>query len=118
MAERLILLRHGESETSAEGVASGDPEAPIGLTERGTEQARAAGGALRAVPIDLCVTSRFLLARRTADLVLTGREVPWLEDPDLDDLRFGQFEDRPLEEYRAWARANPMAGRIPGGESR
>lgn len=118
MAQRFILLRHGESEASARGVASGDPAAPVDLAVRGEEQARTAGDKLRAVSIDLCVTSRFLRARRTADLVLTGRDVPRIVLAELDDLHFGQFEGRPLEEYRAWARTHPMNQPLPGGEKR
>lgn len=118
MSRQLILLRHGESETSASSVASGEADAPVGLTARGEEQARTAGETLRSVPVGLCVTSRFLRARRTADLALEGRKVPRLVLADLDDLRFGAFEGRPLEEYRAWARTHDTSEPVPGGESR
>jgi alpha-ribazole phosphatase len=118
MGKRLILLRHAESEASARGVASGDPDAPIDLTARGEEQARATGAALQSVSIELCATSRFKRARRTADLALAGRQVRRLVLPDLDDLRSGRFEGQPLEEYRAWARTHPMMEPLPGGESR
>lgn len=118
MPQTFILLRHGESETSARGVASGDPDAPVDLTAQGEEQARVAADELREVPIDLCATSRFLRARRTADLVLAGRGVPRVVLVDLDDLHFPEFEGRPLEEYRAWARTHPMSEALSGGESR
>jgi broad specificity phosphatase PhoE len=73
---------------------------------------------LREERLDLCVTSRFPRAGETAGLVLGARDVPRLEMADLDDLHFGKFEGRPLEEYRTWARDNAMTTRIPGGESR
>ena len=55
----------------------------------------------------------------TADLALAGRDVPRLVLPGLNDIRFGEFEGGPLEEYRAWARAHGPTDEAPGGgESR
>ena len=57
------LLRHGEA-------ADGSPDAERPLTERGEEQARAAGEALAAlgVSLDACVTSPKVRAAETARL--------------------------------------------------
>jgi 2,3-bisphosphoglycerate-dependent phosphoglycerate mutase len=118
MAGEFILMRHAESVASAAGIVSGDPRSVVALTLRGQVQARAAGYKLGSQRLDLSVTSRFLRARQSAELVLAGRQTPVLEMEQLDDLHFGEFEGRPLEEYRDWARANPMTAVIPGGESR
>jgi phosphohistidine phosphatase len=67
------LLRHGEA-------ADGSPDAERPLTERGEEQARAAGAALRAlgVELDACLSSPKVRAADTARLAcdqLDGVEV-------------------------------------------
>ena len=116
--ENAILARHGESELSAAGLVSGDPAEPRGLTEIGRDQARRLGKLLADEPIDLCVTSEFVRVRETADLALAGRAIPRLVVPELNDVRFGEFEGRPFDEYRAWARARDPTEAPPGGESR
>src|SRR5919202_1390689 len=116
--ETVVLARHGESELSAARLVSGDPAEPRGLTEIGREQARRLGERLAGEPIDLCVTSEFVRVRQTADLALAGREVPRLGVGELNDVRFGEFEGRPFEDYRAWARERDPTEEPPGGESR
>ena len=116
--ETVILARHGESELSAAGLVSGDPAEPRGLTEIGREQARRLGERLADEPIDLCVTSEFVRVRQTADLALAGRGIPRLVVGELNDVRFGEFEGRPFEVYRAWARERDPTEEPPGGESR
>jgi broad specificity phosphatase PhoE len=116
--ETVVLARHGESELSAAGLVSGDPAEPRGLTEIGREQARRLGEQLADEPIDLCVTSEFVRVRQTADLALAGREIPRLVVGELNDVRFGEFEGRPFEVYRAWARERDPTEEPPGGESR
>ena len=116
--EAVILARHGESELSAAGLVSGDPTEPRGLTGLGREQARRLGELLADEPIELCVTSEFVRVRETADLALADRDVPRLVVPELNDVRFGEFEGRPFEEYRAWAGARDPTEAPAGGESR
>jgi probable phosphoglycerate mutase len=118
--ERIVLVRHGESEFSVRSACNGDPRAEGGgLTERGREQARALGALLADDPVDLCATTEFARTRETADLALEGREVPRIVVPELNDIRFGRYEGLPLEEYRGWARGAPPDELCPGGgESR
>ena len=117
--KRVILARHGESERSVDGLTNGDPAVRVGLTETGREEARRLGVELRDDPIDLCVTSEFPRAQETADLALDGRPVPRLVLADLNDIRFGEFEGRPLTDYRAWAHSHGPEDVCPGGgESR
>ena len=116
--ERAILARHGESELSCRGLTNGDPSIACPLTTRGREEARRLGELLATEPIDLCVTSEFERARETADVALEGRSVPRVVLPELNDIRFGEFEGRLLADYRAWARAHGPEDEVPGGESR
>ena len=117
--ERAILARHGETTFNLRLALNGDPSVAVPLTDRGEEQARALGRELAADRIDLCVTSEFERARRTADLALSGRDVPREVWPELGDPRYGSFEGGLLEDYRAWASASPSTAEPPGaGESR
>jgi phosphohistidine phosphatase len=57
----LLLLRHGDA-------ADGSPDAERPLTDKGREQARVAGAALRAlgIPVDACLSSPRVRALDTA----------------------------------------------------
>jgi len=116
--ERVVLARHGESERSVVGLTNGDPRVACALTAVGREEARRLGIELADDAIDLCVTSEFERARETADLALAGRDVPRLVLGDLNDIRFGEYEGRPLTDYRTWARAHGPEDVVPGGDSR
>jgi broad specificity phosphatase PhoE len=116
--DSVILARHGESEYSVQGLTNGDPAVAVALTEAGREQARRLGEALADEPLDLCVTSEFGRVRETAEIALAGRDVPLLVLHDLNDIRFGEYEGRSLEDYRVWARAATPDDVVPGGESR
>ena len=113
-----MLTRHAESEFSVRGLTNGDPELEVALTPQGREQARRLREHLAGTAIDLCAVSEFQRARETADLALEGRDVPRLVLPELNDIRFGDFEGRLLADYRAWARAHGPEDVVPGGESR
>jgi probable phosphoglycerate mutase len=116
--DRVVLARHGESERSVAGLTNGDPAVHVGLTATGRQEARGLGLALAGDPIDLYVTSEFERAEETAELALEGRDVPRLVLADLNDIRFGEYEGRPLADYRAWARAHGPEDVVPGGDSR
>jgi broad specificity phosphatase PhoE len=111
----LVLARHGESEYSSRGLLNGDPSVAVGLTEEGDAQARALGAGLRDTPIDLCVTTEFGRTRRTAELALEGRNVPFEVWPDLNDPHAGSWEGLPIDDYVVWAVAAGSAEPVPGG---
>jgi broad specificity phosphatase PhoE len=113
--EAVILARHGESELSVLGRTNGDPATACALTEAGREQARRLGRLLANDELGLCVVSEFQRAQETADLALEGRGVPRLVLPELNDIRFGEFEGHLLTEYRAWAHAHGPEEPAPGG---
>ena len=117
--ERLVVARHAESAFSVARLISSEQAACRGLTETGREQARALGERLRAEPIELAITSGLRRADETAELALQGRDVPRLVIPELGDIRVGDYEGGPLDEYLAWAWSHGPEERAPGGgESR
>ena len=116
---RFLLVRHAESELGALGLVDGDPGRANALSEAGREQAQKLRARLEGEPVDLCVTTRLQRTRETADLALEGRGVPCLVVTELDEIRFGHWEERPFEEYAAWAWTAGPTEPAPGdGESR
>jgi broad specificity phosphatase PhoE len=114
----VILARHAESEFSVRGLVNGDPARPGALTERGREQARRLAEQMSRDPVELCVVTEFGRTQETADLALAGRDVPRLVVPELNDIRFGEFEGTTLEEYRGWAGETAPDVPVRNGESR
>jgi broad specificity phosphatase PhoE len=112
-----ILARHGESTLNIERRINGDPSAEVVLSERGEEEGRLLGEEAAHIPIDLCVHTRFGRTLQTARLALSGRNVPFEVEPDLDDIDVGELEGQTIEDYRAWKRAHKRSDAFPGGES-
>jgi broad specificity phosphatase PhoE len=112
-----VLVRHGQSELNLVHRVNGDPRVAVGLTEQGREEARALGYQVSGVAIDLCVHTRFGRTRDTASIALAGREVPFEEEPLLDDIDVGDLEGRTIDDYRAWKAEHLRSDRFPGGES-
>jgi len=112
-----VVARHAESTLNAERRVNGDPSVPVGLTDRGREEARELGVQLAGLPLEACIVTRFLRTRETAELALAGRDVPLHTEPLLDDIRVGHLDGKTIEEYRAWKRGNPRSVPFPGGES-
>ncbi len=90
---------------------------PAALTRAGEREARLLGQQLAGITVDLCVHTRFPRTRQTAELALEGRDVPFLEEPGLDDVRIGELEGETVDAYRVWKQAHTRADRFPGGES-
>jgi len=112
-----VLTRHAHSTLNAEGRVNGDPTVPVPLTRDGIEEAARLGTQLANVPFELCVHTRFARTRETAEAILGTRDVPFLEQPLLDDIDVGELEGDTVEAYRAWKRAHRRSDRFPGGES-
>jgi broad specificity phosphatase PhoE len=111
------LSRHGESTLNVEGRINGDPAVPAPLTEDGRKAAERLGAQLAPLELDLCVHTRFPRTRETAEIALRGREVPFVEEPLLDDIDVGDLEGDTLDGYRAWKHEHSRSDPFPGGES-
>jgi broad specificity phosphatase PhoE len=111
---RLYLMRHAE----VSYVGERDPQIVL-LTERGREQASAAGRALADVEFDAVVTSSLPRTIETAALVTPAHEpVQW---PEFAEWRGGGLDDVPRDELEAFfvgsLHAGDEAARFLGGES-
>ena len=112
-----ILTRHAHSTLNVESRVNGDPSVPVPLTEDGREEAARLGLQLANVPIEICLHSRFHRTLETARIALAGRDVPFLEEPLLDDIDVGTLEGETIEQYRAWKHEHTRSDPFPGGES-
>lgn len=120
----LLLLRHGETEHTAQKRFSGSDGADPPLTSEGERQARAAADRLvREGAVDAVVSSPMRRARQTADIVADalGQEVH--EVADVRECAFGEWEGLTFAEVQegwpellaSWL-ADPTVA-APGGES-
>lgn len=121
----LILLRHGESQWNKENRFTGWVD--VDLSERGIEEARAAGRLLRSVPFDIVFTSALRRAIRTAEIVVeeAGRtDIPLIKDAALNERHYGDLQGLNkdevarrygVEQFKLWRRSYDIAP--PNGES-
>jgi probable phosphoglycerate mutase len=123
-ATRFVLVRHGETDLTAQRRYSGRGE--VALSERGREQARAtatriagivgAGAAVVTSPLSRCTETAELIAAQTGSS-------PAQVEPDLIECDFGAWEGLTFAEVRrrwpkemdAWLASTSVAP--PGGES-
>ncbi len=116
-----ILLRHGQTEFSAERRFAGRGD--IALTDVGRRQAAAAADRLADRGIDAIVTSPLQRARRTAEAVAAAAGAPLAVDDGLAETDFGKWEGLTFgeaarlwpAEIAAWLVSADAAP--PGGES-
>jgi 2,3-bisphosphoglycerate-dependent phosphoglycerate mutase len=112
MSDRLlVLLRHGQSDWNLKNLFTGWRD--VDLTEKGVEEARAAGVKLKAqgLRFDVAFTSKLVRAQRTLDLVLDERDYGDLAGLNKDDARAKWGAEQVL----VWRRSYDVAP--PGGES-
>ncbi|HVL78863.1 MAG TPA: 2,3-diphosphoglycerate-dependent phosphoglycerate mutase [Sphingomicrobium sp.] len=131
----LVLLRHGQSQWNLENRFTGWWD--VDLSEKGVEEARAAGRLLRerGFDFDLCFTSVLTRAIRTLHLVLHELDRLWLpvaKDWRLNERHYGgltgldkqqMIEKAGAEQVQIWRRSfdvppPPLAGDSPCDVSR
>lgn len=117
--ETLLLVRHAFAVSNLDGGTASCTPPGDGLAAEGVEQAHELASRLAREELDLGVVTELRRTHETLELALTGRDVPRLVVPELNEVGFGDFDGRPLAEYRAWAWAEPAEVPAPGGgESR
>jgi 2,3-bisphosphoglycerate-dependent phosphoglycerate mutase len=126
MERLLVLVRHGESEWNKLNLFTGWHD--VDLSEKGIEEARAAGRRLKAMGLafDLAFTSALTRAQRTLDIILheMGLRIPIVRDQALNERDYGDLTGLNKDDARArwgaeqvhvWRRSYDVAP--PGGES-
>ena len=95
----LYLIRHAEAEGNLYRRIHGWYDALI--TENGYRQLDCLAERFRDVPLDAAYSSDLFRTETTARAVCRGRDLEVRTDPDLRELNFGDWEDRPWGEiYR------------------
>ncbi len=88
----ILLARHGETPWNRDGRYQGHTDIP--LSEVGEVQARALGRRLQPLPIHRAVASPLARARKTAELLMEGREIALGFDDDLKEISHGEWEGK------------------------
>ncbi|MFK7942545.1 MAG: histidine phosphatase family protein [Paracoccaceae bacterium] len=95
------FLRHGETTWNAAGKTQGQLNSP--LSDKGREQAVAAGDALKAEPIERIIASPLDRAFHTAEAVAQHHGIEIEPDPELMECHLGDHQGEPhgpwLKEY-------------------
>jgi 2,3-bisphosphoglycerate-dependent phosphoglycerate mutase len=128
MSDRLlVLVRHGQSEWNLKNLFTGwkDPD----LTEKGVEEAKAAGRKLKELGLtfDVAFTSALSRAQRTLDLMMTEMnhpKIPVTKNLALNERDYGDLSGLNKDDARAkWGEEQVLIWRRsydvppPGGES-
>ena len=121
-AHTVTLVRHGQTERSAQMAYSGRLDIP--LTDTGREQALRAAAALAGAGVDAVVTSPLARARDTAQAIADATGAPLTVDERLTEIDYGLFEglDRAGatakfgQAFEDW-RADPFGAPVPGMET-
>lgn len=108
---KLYFVRHGVTEWNINHIRQGRSDIP--LTDKGREQAKETGLALKDKHLDICICSPLSRTRETASIILEGRDVPVILDERVLERNFGPLEGMRIDatpealeqQYRFW---NPL----------
>lgn len=89
---KLYLVRHGETDWNKERRIQGQVDIPLNDFGRRLAEKTAAG--LRDVPFAVCFSSPLGRAMETAELILSGRDVPVIPDERIKEMAFGEWEGK------------------------
>lgn len=91
----LALIRHGQSEWNVLGLWTGQHD--VSLTDRGREEARAAGEHLQDIAFDKAYTSTLVRAEQTLQEILDALNHPKIEvtkAPELNERDYGDYQGK------------------------
>ncbi len=119
---RLIVVRHGETTYNAQRRLTGQSNIP--LNALGELQTDALRDCLETEQFDAIVSSDLERTRIAAKAIASNHDLPLLEDGDLRELAFGEWEGYTYDEILArdgervslW-RTDPTENAPPGGEN-
>ena len=119
MPKRIYLIRHGETEGTAEGRMLGSTDQP--LSDRGSSQVRRLaellGPSLRGPRATWCVASPLRRAQQTAQGVAGPLGLAISTDPDLREMDFGAWEGLTTDEVEVLFPGEQEQWLSPTGDS-
>jgi alpha-ribazole phosphatase len=120
-ATRVVLVRHAETDASAQGRCYGRLD--VGLSPEGRRRSRELGAALAATPLAAVYSSPLSRALETAAAVASPQGLVSVVDERLREIDFGELEGLTYDEIRGrWAALygewmeRPTQVVFPGGE--
>ncbi|MBI5950519.1 MAG: histidine phosphatase family protein [Chloroflexi bacterium] len=117
----LLLIRHGENDYVKTGKLAGRLPG-VHLNQRGQDQARALGEALKDVPLKAIYSSPLDRAMETAAPIASARGLEIIPEPDLMEVNVGKWQGKSVKVLRlmkVWkiVQNSPSRFRFPEGES-
>ena len=94
---KILLTRHGQTDWNVLGKIQGCTD--IELNETGIEQAKLEKEKLSNYDIDVIITSPLKRAKKTAEIINEGRNIPIVESNSIKERCFGNFEGKTKEEF-------------------
>lgn len=95
---KIYILRHGETALNTKGVMQGWLDEP--LNENGRKLAALSGQAMKGIRFDRCISSPFVRATETAEILLreSGNAANTMIDDRIREIHFGDLEGKSLSE--------------------
>lgn len=97
---KLYVTRHGQTDWNVQGKTQGRTD--IELNEVGIEQAKQTKKELKNINIDLIICSPLKRARKTAEIINEGRNIPIIFDNQIIERNFGEFEGEKIKFDEFW----------------
>ncbi len=109
----VFWIRHGETEYNQKGIVQGKA-IDSSLSEMGKIQAQAFYEAYKHIPFAAIFTSSLQRTKQTVEPFLADSSVPHYEIPELDEIHWGKWEGKKVEEiieelgqcYEEWDKGN------------
>ena len=97
---KIYVTRHGQTDWNVQGKTQGRTD--IELNEVGIEQAKQTKEALKNIDIDLIICSTLNRARKTAQIINEGRNIPIIFEEQIIERNFGEFEGEKIKFDEFW----------------
>lgn len=115
---KLLFVRHGQAESNAKGVCSGDQgKADYSLTANGRRQLEKTVKEIKNEKVDLIFSSDFLRTKQSAEFFAKKIKKGIIYDKRLRDIAVGSFEGKTIVLSREWRSGQPdyFEAVFPGG---
>lgn len=96
---RFLIIRHGQTEWNKKRMIMGP--SPIGLNERGREQALGLAGAIKNLRLDAIYSSPILRAQETAEILGESQAISFNNHAGLEEVNYGDWVGKSFAEVKA-----------------
>lgn len=97
---KIYVTRHGQTDWNLEGKTQGRVD--IELNEVGIKQAKQTKEKLKNIDIELIICSPLKRAKKTAEIINEGRNIPIIYDEEIMERDFGEFEGEKIKFDEFW----------------